>query len=275
MSAHLLGVEIRRALHRRSVWWLVLVAFVGIVVMGLISWISSRGSDPIASMARGESHPSILRDWWIPDGGDGALLMGGLFLLMGGVIGGATATGGEWRTGTLPMLLTWEPRRVRLALHRLIACAVCAFGIAIVLQVALMLALLPSVLLNGTTRGVDGQWTLSLAAALVRIAIATSAGAVLAAALALALRNTAAALGALWVWFALAENILRGMKPWTSRFLVTDNVGRIVLWFDHASRAQGQFVRSPGVAAMLIALYLAVLVALVLRIFSRSDAVAA
>ena len=275
MSAHLLAVEIRRALHRRSVWWLLLVAVAGAVAMGAISFISSGGSDPIAHMERGDTHPSILRDWWIPAGGDGALLMGGLFLLMGGVIGGATATGGEWRTGTLPMLLTWEPRRVRLALHRLVACALCAFAIAVALQAVLMLALLPSVLINGTTRGVDAAWAVSLAGAVARIALATSAGAVLAAALALGLRSTAAALGGLWVWFALVENIVRGVKPWMSRYLVTDNVGRVVLWFDHSAVDNGGLVRSPGAAMALVGLYLVVVVAVVVRVFARSDAVAA
>lgn len=275
MSAHLLAVEVRRALHRRSVWWLVLVAVTGAVAMGAISLISSAGSDPIALMARGVRHPSILRDWWIPAGGDGALLMGGLFLLMGGVIGGATATGGEWRTGTVPMILTWEPRRVRLALHRLLACALCAFLIALALQAVLMLVLLPSVLINGTTSGVDGAWAWSLISAVVRIALATSAGAVLAAALALGFRSTAAALGGLWVWFALVESIVRGVKPWTSRYLVTDNVGRVVLWFDHAARDHGGLVRSPAVAMALVTLYLVVIVAVVVRVFARSDAVAA
>lgn len=275
MNAHLLAVEIRRALHRRSVWWLVLVAVTGALAMGTISFISSAGSDPVARMERGIGHPSILRDWWVPDGSDGALLMGGLFLLMGGVIGGATATGGEWRTGTLPMLLTWEPRRARLALHRLLACALCAFAIALALQAVLMLALLPSVLINGTTRGVDSAWTLSLIAAVARIALATSAGAVLAAALALGLRSTAAALGGLWVWFALVENIVRGVKPWMSRYLVTDNVGRVVLWLDHAARDQGGLVRSPGVAMAMVGAYLLVTVAVVVRVFARSDAVAA
>jgi hypothetical protein len=275
MSAHLLAVEVRRALHRRSVWGLLVVALAGTIVMGTISLISSAGSDPHALMERGVGHPSIMRDWWLPGDSDGALLMGGLFLLMGGVIGGATATGGEWRTGTLPMILTWEPRRVRLALHRLLACAVCALVIAILLQAVLMLALLPSVLINGTTRGVDGAWTLSLIAGVARIAIATSAGAVLAAAVALGLRSTAAALGGLWVWFALVEPIVRGVKPWMSRYLVTDNVGRIVLWFDHAARENGGMVRSPTVAMALVAVYLTVIVAVVVRVFARSDAVAA
>ena len=270
-----LSVEIRRQLHRRSVWWLLAVAALGIALLAAIGFITGDDESIAARIGKGDAHPAIMQYWWRQGGQDGMLLMGMLFLFMGAVIGGATATGGEWRNGTIPALLTWEPRRIKFALARLGACAICAAAIGLALQVAFMLAMLPTVAVHGTTDEVDAAYLLTLAAAVGRASIVASLAATLAASLALAFRNTAAALGAMWVWLSVLENVIRGVKPWMSRYLVTDNVARFVAWFDMGARDTQQSVRSPAVAGLLLLLYISATLMLVVRSFVRSDAVAA
>src|SRR4051794_6619128 len=112
-------VEVRRSLHRRVVWVLILVALIGIVVFGVIAFATSSSLDVGLSRARGEHHPAIMADWWIPGDGDTVITVTTFFLLMGALIGGASVVGGEWRAGTVTTVLTWEPVRVRLHAARI------------------------------------------------------------------------------------------------------------------------------------------------------------
>ena len=266
-------VEIRRQLHRRSVWWLLLVAGAFIVLVGVVSFLSADDETITTRIGQRDPHPALMQYWWTGRD-DAPLLVGMLFLFIGAIIGGATATGGEWRNGTVPALLVWEPRRTRFALARLAACAVCAAVIGAVLQLLLLAAFLPSVVVHGTTQDADAAWFLALIAAVGRASLVAALAATLAAALGLAFRHTAAALGVLWVWLSVLENLARGVKPWSSRYLVIDNVARFVSWADVAGEGP-MSSRSPAVAGLLLASYMAVVVGVVVRAFARSDAVAA
>ena len=267
----LLRLEIERSLRRRMVWMLVAVALIGIAVMGLIAFFDSTDLDPDDLERTGVTHPAVMTDWWIAGGGEGVLLIGAVFLLMGGLIGGAGVVGGEWRTGSLATTLTWEPRRARLLGTRLAAMAISAFGIAVLLQAVMLVALLPSVLAHGTTEGADAAFAVSLAAAMARIAVLSAMAAVLAGCLASVTRSTAGAIIGVWVWLALAESILRARKPWTGLFLLTENVATTIVW----APPEGVGVsRSPLGAAALLTLYLALLVSIAVRTFQRADVIA-
>src|SRR5689334_15324542 len=98
---NLLVVEMRRALHRRVVWVLIGLALVGCALAGVLAFTSSAGRTLAELHADGATHPAVLRDWWISGGDDGAVTIASLFLLLGGVIGGATVAGAEWRAGTV------------------------------------------------------------------------------------------------------------------------------------------------------------------------------
>ena len=101
-----------------------------------------------------------------PARSDGAVLIGSIFLLLGGVPSrGAAVAGGEWRAGTITTVLTWEPRRVRLNLARTAACGILAFVVGVVLQVVFLASLPPGrdrerVRPRGPTPtgGVDSRW---------------------------------------------------------------------------------------------------------------------
>ena len=267
----LLRLEIERSLRRRMVWVLVAVALAGIAVMGLIAFFDSTDLDPAELQRNGVTHPAVMTDWWRAGGSDGTLLVGGIFLLMGGLIGGAGVVGGEWRTGSLATTLTWEPRRARLLGTRLAAMALCAFGIALVLQAILLVALLPSVLVHGTTGGADAAFAVSVAAAIARIAVLSAMAAVLAGCIASVTRSTAGAIIGVWVWLALVESILRARKPWLGVYLLTENVATMIVW---AAPEGVAFSRSPLGAAGLLTGYLALLVSVAVRAFQRADVIA-
>ena len=260
----LLRIEIERSLRRRAVWVLVAIALVGIAIFGLVAFVSSSGATP--SELQRDGHPAVMRTWWM-GGDDGALVVGAVFLLMGGLIGGAVVVGGEWRSGSVATTLTWEPRRVRLLLTRLAAMAVDAFGIAVALQLALLLSFLPAVAAHGTTVGADRAFAASLAAAILRIAVGTALAAVLAGCIASIGRATAAAVVTVWIWLALVEPILRARKPWTGRFLLAENIVTLVGW----SRIPGAAGPRPLVALALLTLYTSVLVVVAARVFRRTD----
>lgn len=268
----LLRVEIERSLRRRMVWVLVAIALGGILVIAVTAFFATAGATPAELRpGPGRAHPGVLRTWWVPRGGDGVLVVCGTFLVMGGLIGGAGVVGGEWRSGSIATLLTWEPRRFRLLVTRLVAMAICAFGIGLLLQVALLVALLPAVLVHGTTAGADGAFAVTLAAAVARIALVTALGAVLAGGLASISRSTAGAIAGLWVWLALGESLLRARKPWLGQYLLIENVATVVVWARPEGLMQG---RQPLGAMTLLVIYTVLLVAVASRVFRRADVIA-
>ena len=144
-------------------------------------------------MPNGSTHPAVMRDWWVPNGGggDGAVTIASFFLVLGGIVGGATVAGAEWRYGTVATLLTWEPRRLRVHVSRTAACAVLAFVIALALQVVFLASFLPAALLHGSTANLDADWWVALGAVMVRTSLLTAITAMLGVALATLGRNTA------------------------------------------------------------------------------------
>ena len=172
----LLVNEMRRALHRRVVWVLLLLAFVGIALLGVIAFTDSAGRTVTELHADG-THPAVMADWWVGGGGDGILMIAALPLVLGALFGGASVVGAEWRAGTVTTVLTWEPRRLRLHVgphrgvrhprdgHRVRPRDRCSSA-----------ATLPAVLAHGTTAGTDAAWWGGLLAAMVRLALLTGAG---------------------------------------------------------------------------------------------------
>lgn len=268
----LLRSEIERSLRRRMVWALLAIASVGIALMGVIAFVSSAGLDLAALDRRGETHPAILRHWWTADGGDTPLGVSGIFLLLGGLIGGAGVVGGEWRSGNLATLLTWEPRRGRVLRARLGAIAVCSFTLAVLLQGLLLAALVPAVVAHGTTAGADGTLAVSLVMATLRIATLTALAALIGACGAWVSRSTAVGIVAVWAWLAIGEPILRARRPGFGTYLVGENLTRVLMWRDlgDASRHIG-----PAHASVVLLLLLLAAVSLAAIVFRRADATAA
>src|SRR3954452_4474017 len=173
----------RRAMHRRAVWVLIMVALAGCVFAGVIAFTSSSGKTIAELHFHNEPHPAIVTDWWIAGRSDGAVLVASIFLLLGAAFAGAAVAGGEWRAGTITTVLTWEPRRVRLHLARTAACGIIAFLVGVALQAFFLACFLPAAIANGSTSGTDTQWWLELGMVITRAAILTSEAAMVAVAL--------------------------------------------------------------------------------------------
>ena len=268
----LLMSEMRRALHRRAVWILIALALIGVATLGVIAFVSSAGKTLAELSEGGEDHPALMVNWWRAGGGDGILVIAGLPLLLGAVFGGASVLGAEWKAGTMTTVLTWEPRRLRVHTVRLISAFVLAVLIAFVLETLFLLAALPAVLAHGSTAGTDGEWWVSLIGAMVRIALMTGSAAVLAGSLATIGRGTTFALGAIFGWIAIAENLIRGLKPGLKPHLLGENLSIVLTW---APLSDVDFTREVSVAVTALVGYVAVIVVVCAASFVRRDVVGA
>ena len=268
--AHLLHVEMRRALHRRFVRWMIVFALAMCATVGLIVYLTSR--DP-AELARSTEHPANMVTWWTRGGGGDALLTtAAMFLVIGAAMCGASVAGAEWRAGTITTVLTWEPSRVRLHAARTASAGILSYIIGFGLQIAFLAAAFPAVLLNGSTEGVDGDWWIALLQAMLRVSLVTALVAVLAVSVATIGRNTSAALIALAVWALVIERTIAGLRPGWARFMISENVGTVVPW----SPLTGvEFDRPPTVALATLLFYLAVIVGIATASFARRDIAAA
>jgi hypothetical protein len=252
-------VEVRRCLSRRLVRWLVGVAV--FCCLGLSVILRVKAAPP---GSRDELH---LVSLWIT-GGDAFLGLAGTFLIIGGVLGGASMIGAEWRAGTFTTLLTWEPGRARVAVAKLLACGVVAAAIAVVLQVLFCAAFLPAAWGRGTTAGADAEWLRSLAGAILRIAGLTGLAATFMASVAMIGRNTAAALGVAFGYLIIFENLVRAWKPWTSRFLLGENGAVFATGADLATES---FSRSTLAAGLTLTTYATAVALVAVACFWRRD----
>lgn len=265
---NLLVVEMRRALRRRVVRVMILLAVLGCVFAGVIAFTSSAGKSVAELHYRESIHPAVLADWWSASKADGAVLIASFFLFLGGMFTGAAVAGSEWRAGTVTTVLTWEPRRVRLNLARTFACGIIATAVAVALQVIFLACFVPAVFANGSTGGVDADWWVALSAVIARTALLTGIAAMLAVALATLGRNTAFALAAVFAWFAVIENLIRNLKPGLAPYLWGENIGTVVPW---RQLNDVEFNRSPSVALGTVVLYTTVVVVLATVAFRRRD----
>lgn len=260
---HLTSVEMRRALHRRMVWWMCLLALAGCAFMGLIAFITVASTD-----VRFEEHPGIMRNWVIDGEGESLLGIAAVFLAIGAAVCGSSVAGAEWKHGTITTVLTWAPSRWRLHAARTLSAAVLAFLIGFALQIVWLASAVPSVLRNGTTEGTDGEYWRELVVGMLRISFITALVAVLALSIATVARNTTPGLVVLAAWALIGEQIVRGLKPSFGRYLISENVAIVVPW---KPLTDVEFDRSPAVALTNLLLYLGIAVAIALFSFTQRD----
>lgn len=297
----LFRTEVRRCLSRRLVWVLVAVAVAGIALTAVLAFVNT-ANDRDGSATRellvaecvdalGNTGNAVARcrqtypvdsfderlrltDIWPEDHDDGDRILGVtvIFLAIGALLGGASMVGADWKAGTVSTLLTWEPRRVRLALARFAAVAACAFAISLALQALFVLGFLPAILAHGTTEGADAGWFTVLAGAFLRSELMAAMAAVLGAAIAMIGRNTAAALGTSFAYMMIGENLVRAWKPWLRPWLLAENSFIFLSGFTPAELELG---RGFGEAATTLLLYVVVVVVVAVASFRFRDVAAA
>lgn len=260
-------LEMRRALHRRLVRWMILLAVSLSALAGVIAYLTSRDQ---AALAAETTHPALMASWWMK-GQDSFLLTAALFLVVGAAICAASVAGAEWKAGTITTLLTWEPSRRRLHAARTASAAILAFGIGFALQIVFLASAVPAVALNGTTGGTSSGWWAGLLFAMLRVALITSLVAVLAVSIATIGRNTSAALVAMAAWALVVERVVAGLRPQLARFMIGENVATVIPWSQMTSV---DFERPPVVALAALVAYLIAVVAVATVSFTRRDVIA-
>jgi hypothetical protein len=239
-------VEMRRALHRRLVRWMIVLAIVLSVVAGIASFLSSASK-------LSPDHPARMSQWWLPGTGDGFLSVAAIFLMIGTAICAASVAGAEWKAGTMTTVLTWEPSRWRLHAARTASAAILTFLISFGLQIVFLAADTPAVLAHGSTTVRDGFWS-ALVLAMLRISLMAALIAVLAVSIATLGRNTSAALIAIAGWGLIVERVIAGLRPQWARFMISENVATVVPW---AELRNAEFHRPPAFALATLLVYCA------------------
>jgi ABC-2 type transport system permease protein len=141
---------------------------------------------------------------------------------------GATFAGAEWAHKTMVALLFWEPRRLRVIGLKLAALFT---GVAVVGAAGQVLAIgLADIAARwrGTFDGVDsvkgGFWVPLLASSGRGVLLAMMAAGI-GFAIANLVRHTAAVLGLAFVYFAILESTLAGLRPAWQPYLLATNIG--------------------------------------------------
>jgi len=185
-------------------------------------------------------------------------------LIMLSFVAGASFAGADWHHRVVMTTLTWEPRRRRVIVAKIAAVAAVTCVAAIVLELVLAALLTPAAVFRGTTAGVDGGWIASYGLVLLRAGSTAALAAGIGCALSMVGRATAAALGGMFAWMAVGENLIRTGIPGWRRWLVGDQLEAFV--GNPTDR-----VRSVATAGLLLACYGALLFLVATRVFERRD----
>ena len=70
---NLLVVEMRRAMRRRVVRVMILIALGWCAFAGVVAFLGSSGKTLAELHLRGALHPAVVLDWWTPGKGDSAV----------------------------------------------------------------------------------------------------------------------------------------------------------------------------------------------------------
>jgi hypothetical protein len=141
---------------------------------------------------------------------------------------GSTWIGAEWSTRSIVALLFWEPRRYRVMSTKLVVLAIAAAVIGAAAQAAwLGIASIWSATAGDGAALPPGFWGDLLATEGRAVLLAVFA-AVLGFGLTNLVRNTGAALGIGFVYFAIVETAIRILRPTWQPWLLSSNAGGLV-----------------------------------------------
>ena len=180
-----------------------------------------------------------------------------------GLVIGASFVAASWQTGTISTIFTWEPRRLRWFAARTLILAGGVFVVAALIVLFLSVGVAFAAMLRGSTVGVVGEWWTDVLTTSLRVSTAAALSAVIGGAVAAIGRHTAAALGVVFVWTAVLEGLVRGLRPLWTPWLLGDNLVTFLSWrtMEFQVSAFESFTITPGRAIFVILGYTAVVVA--------------
>ncbi|WP_448623698.1 hypothetical protein [Geodermatophilus sp. URMC 64] len=142
---------------------------------------------------------------------------------------GATWIGAEWSTRSIVALLFWEPRRYKVMATKIgvLVGAAAVFGVLTQAAWLAMAGILDAFAGDDAAlpAGFWGELLATQARGVVLAVLAALAGF----AIANLVRNTGAALGAGFVYFAVVESAIRGLRPTWEPWLLTNNAVGLLL----------------------------------------------
>lgn len=181
---------------------------------------------------------------------------------------GASALGADYTSRALTTLLTWEPRRRLVLASRLCACALVTAGLAAIILVALIVALLPAAIVHGTGGVLDGAWYRSMTAMTLRCVLFAAAMSIIGVSAAAIGRSTTAAVIGIVGYFVLIESTASQAAPSFARWLLfTDAIS----WIGHHTTVGAPTGHTVVTGGLLLAGGTAVLWALATMTFERRD----
>ncbi|MGZ5294578.1 MAG: hypothetical protein ACXWYQ_11725 [Actinomycetota bacterium] len=290
---------------RRIVRWLMLIAVIGIAVVAIIAGsVSHKPTEadlaraqqryekslaacikhdgagfeiPVGTSVKDVCRQNLSAADFVPNEGllldelDEYVLGAAFIVVLIGLVIGASMVGASWQSGTITTILTWEPRRIRWFLARSLVIAVGGALVAAVLLATLAAALALATTVRGIT-ATSTPWLSDTVLTILRIAAATGGIAVIGGAVAMMGRHTAAALGAVFVYVAVLESIVRGLRPAMGRFLLGDNLTTVVTAHTlSVQQGAASYLLTPQRGAVVIGVYVVVLVGVALALLRVRD----
>ena len=270
----LLGSEVRRLLARRVVRWGAVAALAIVMLVVVVATLRSTG------IGVGDHTMRLSQLWTRGDSGKVQSLLLAmsvyLFILVVGVA--ATAVGGDYRAGTMGTLLTWEPRRTRVASARIGAVTLVALGLYVVTLGAFVGGWALGASLRGSTAHLAPNFWPEVAASFGRAALGSVLLAVITAGLALVTRGTVGAV-ITWLGYLIGVEAVLGLRVRSLQpGLLLGNFIAFVqgsdVHFPSAFRADGSTVEriaQPGPGLIRCVVVAVVLAGLGILAFRRRD----
>jgi ABC-type transport system involved in multi-copper enzyme maturation permease subunit len=211
----LLRSEALRIRSRRLVWVLAVLALIGIGVACAIVAVKSHPGEIATFPPSGTTYQVAT----LPD----TLRGTAFFLIVLGLVIGASSVGADWQTGSMTTLLTWERRRGRVLVARALTVSIVVFALVVGLQTILSGLLWVVASTRGTTAGADVDWLHHVVGLILRVGVMAVVGALLGISISMIGRGTAAALGVIFVYLALLESLMRAIIPKLTPYLLATN----------------------------------------------------
>jgi ABC-type transport system involved in multi-copper enzyme maturation permease subunit len=303
----LLGVELRRILSRRAVWAAAAIVLLGMVIAGIVLFARSHRStsaelqdqvrqveverrQAIAECAAGafgipaeEVPPGMTLEQYCEqvvgtgEINDAAFRLvrfreiaenlSGLFITLLMILS-ASFIGAEWHAGTITTQLTWEPRRNRVLAAKAVAAALVALVFFVLANIVLFGIVTPSALFRGSTDGLTLGWFQGAGGVVLRGAVAAALTSAIAFSLASLARNTAAAVGGVFVYIAIVEPLMRAARPRWQPWYLFDNLSTFISGHTPGFTPFGRTMTGAGV---LLAVYTMGFILLAMAVFRRRD----
>jgi ABC-2 type transport system permease protein len=143
----------------------------------------------------------------------GQILQGiSTFVILLGVLLGASLGGADWTSNTMTTLLTWEPRRARVFFTRALVIGLFVGAITLFLQVAFSLTFWLVAATRGVTAFLPADLFSDVAGVMLRITAMGIALGLVAYVIAMIGHSTVSSLGALFGYLILFEGVIAGFR---------------------------------------------------------------